>query len=304
VCLDTKVLTKPELNICNLKRHQTPPNHIEFRLPPTFELPSQHAWEPTPPFWFLGTWYFGYSNSLIYQLFQDMQWTLYPTGTYGIDGTLQDLTTEFALNKTSFVFKNYGIDTPTVIKGTPVPDSYTYIPTPPLTFANNTWEVIAWGYDSEGVPYSVLYETPADGGLVGPSLDIISRSDKGPSKPTLDTIYDGIKDLHNDALDALLKNVVKLPQNGGRNGQLFPSCNATCQTNGALSPGSARQIRKAMLTCTMCSIRVWRGSWNWRCLGIRHIHTSKFQRNCNPNFCHRNLITPPELFMSTNPEPT
>ena len=282
-CLDTKVLTKAELNICNLKRHQTPPNQIEFRLPPTFELPSHHAWEPTPPFWFLGTWYFGYSNSVVYQLFQDMQWTLYPTGTYGIDGTLQDLTTEFALNKTSFVFKNYGIDTPTVIKGTPVPDSYTYIPTPPLTFANNTWEVLAWGYDSEGVPYSVLYETPADGGLVGPSLDIISRSDKGPSKPTLDAIYDGIKDLHNDALDALLKIVVKMPQNGGRNGQLFPSCNATCQTNGTLSPGSARQTRKAMLTFIVCSIRIWRCSWNWRCLGIRHVHTPKFQGNYNPN---------------------
>jgi hypothetical protein len=134
------------------------------------------------------------------------------------------------------------------------------------------------------VPYSVLYETPADGGLVGPSLDIISRSGKGPSKPTLDAIYDGIKDLHNDALDALLKIVVKLPQNGGRNGQLFPSCNATCQTNGTLSPGSARQTRKATVTLTMCSIRVWRCPWNWRCLGIRHVRTSKFQGNYNPNF--------------------
>ncbi|KAN0112531.1 hypothetical protein V8E51_005482 [Hyaloscypha variabilis] len=223
--------SQPDLNICPLRRHQTPPNNIEIRLPPTFQLPSQIDWEPTPPFWFLGTWYFAYSNSVVYQLFQNMQWTLYPTGTYGIDGTLQDLTSEFALNKTSFVFKNYGVDTPTVINGQPVPDSYTYVPTPPLTFANNTWEVIAWGYDSDGVPYAVVYETPADGGLVGPSLDIISRSDKGPSKPTLDAIYDGINDLHNDALSAVLKIVVKLTQNGGRNGELFPSCNATCQTN-------------------------------------------------------------------------
>lgn len=111
-----------------------------------------------------------------------------------------------------------------------MPDSYTYIPTGPLAFANNTWEVIAWGYDSNAVPYAVLYETPADAGP--PCLDIISREDKGPSKDTLKAIYDGIKDLRNSDLNTLLASVVKLTQNRGRNGQLFPSCNATCQTNG------------------------------------------------------------------------
>ena len=161
-----------------------------------------------------------------------MQWTLSPTETNPIDGTLQDLTTEFALNRTDFVFENYGIDTPTVINGKPVADSFTYIPTGPLAFANNTWEVIAWGYDSIGVPYSVVYETPADAGFVGPSLDIISRDDTGPSKATLDLIYAGIKELHNQQLDGLLASVVKLTQNGGRNGERYPSCNATCTSNG------------------------------------------------------------------------
>jgi len=201
-----------------------------------------------------------------------MQWTLYPTGTYGLDGTLQDLTTEFALNETSFVFKNYGVDTPTLINGQPVPDSYTYIPTPPLTFANNTWEVIAWGYDSDGVPYAVVYETPADGGIVGPSLDIISRSDKGPSKPTMDAIYDGISDLHNDALTALLKIVVKLPQNGARNGELFPSCNATCQTNGMFPPcfPSRWAMKRFNPDLELYSVRFWCCSWHgW--LVERHV---------------------------------
>jgi hypothetical protein len=72
-----------------------------------------------------------------------MEWTLSPTETYPIDGTLQDLTSEFAMNETFFVFQNYGIDTPTIINGKPIPDSYTYIPNGPLAFANNTWEVIA-----------------------------------------------------------------------------------------------------------------------------------------------------------------
>jgi len=143
------------------------------------------------------------------------------------------LTTEFALNETHhFVFENYGVDTPTVINGKIIPDSYFYVPTGPLFFANNTWEVIAWGYDSNGVPYSVVYETPADAGFVGPSLDIISRDDSGPSKLTFDAIYEGIKALHNDQLDKLLASIVKLKQDGGRNGQRFPTCNATCMTDG------------------------------------------------------------------------
>jgi len=160
-----------------------------------------------------------------------MEWTLSPTETYSIDGTLQDLTTSFALNETYFVFENYGVDTPTVINGKPIADSYTYIPTGPLAFANNTWEVIAWGYDGNGVPYAVVYETPVLGGLVSANVDIMSRDDNGPSKETLLAIYDGIKNLHNSQLDALLASVANLTQNGGRNGELYPSCNTTCMTN-------------------------------------------------------------------------
>lgn len=161
-----------------------------------------------------------------------MQWTLSPTDTYSMDGTLQDLATEFALNSTSYVYANYGIDTPTVIGGVPVPDSYFYLPTGPLTFANNTWEVIAWGYDNDGVPYSVLYETPTAGGRISASLDVISRDAKGPTRKTLDLIYDGVKALHNDELDTLLGLLVSVKQTGGRDGQLYPSCNTTCATNG------------------------------------------------------------------------
>ncbi|KAE8443026.1 hypothetical protein EG329_002420 [Mollisiaceae sp. DMI_Dod_QoI] len=218
------------LHLSNLIKHQTPPNPINVRLPPTFAITGK-TWDPTPYNWFLGTWYFTYSNSVIYQLWQDMQWTLTQTETSAIDGTLQDLTTEFAVNETFFVFKNYGIDTPTVINGQAIPDSYTYVPTGPLVFANNTWEVMAWGYDSNGVPFAAVYETPIPGGLEGASLDIISRDDNGPSKATLNAIYDGIKGLKNPQLNTLLASVVKLNQNGARNGQLYPSCNATCMTN-------------------------------------------------------------------------
>jgi hypothetical protein len=240
-----KYLPTIDLHLSNLIKHQTPPNCIDIRLPPTIAITGK-TWDPTPYNWFLGTWYFAYSNSVIYQLWQDIQWTLSPTETNGIDGTLQDLTTEFYGNETFFVFKNYGIDTPTVINGQVIPDSYTYVPTPPLSYSNNTWEVMAWGYDSNDVPYAVVYETPIDAGLIGPSFDIISRDDNGPSKATLDAIYAGVKDLKNANLTALLANVVKLSQNGGRDGEFYPSCNATCVTNG--ESFSVQGRRKIMLT--------------------------------------------------------
>ena len=160
-----------------------------------------------------------------------MQWTVTPTETTLLDGTLQDLATESILNET-FVFENYGIDIPTVEDGRLVPDSYFYDPIGPLAAANETWEVIAWGYDSNSVPYMVIYETAMHGGLGGPWLDITSRDDNGPSKLTLDTIYQGIKGLHNNRLYKLLPSLMKLKQDGGQNGQRYPSCNATCMTGG------------------------------------------------------------------------
>lgn len=113
--------------------------------------------------------------------------------------------------------------------------------------------MISWGYDTEGVPFSAVYETPADAGLVAPCFDITSWSDKGPSQATLSAIYSGISNLHNDALTTMLQHVVKLTQNGGRNGELYPSCNSTCQANGTCPTNPIRETRNAILTSSVHS---------------------------------------------------
>lgn len=206
---------------------------MEFRLPPFFDEGDYRAWEPTPANWLIGTWYFQYSNSPIYHKFQDIQWTLSPTDSNPVDGTLHDLTTEYALNLTSHIYQEYGVDIPTVLDELPVPDSYTYMPTQVpssgFTFENGTWAVIAWGYDSNGVPYAVVYEGAANG--VGPVVDIISRDDDGPSKATVDLVLAGIKDLNNTVLGTALTSLMLVSQDGGRNEEMYPSCNATCMTN-------------------------------------------------------------------------
>jgi hypothetical protein len=77
----------------------------------------------------------------------------------------------------------------------------------------------------------VLYETAAAAQTEG-VFDIISRSDKGPSQETLRLINATVKAMGNQEVITLLGQVEPLTQDGGRIGELYPICNATCMTNG------------------------------------------------------------------------
>lgn len=160
--------------------------------------------------------------------------TISPTANNTVDDTLQDLTTFQWLNETlgDTVWPLWGIDTRLEINGTEAVDAYHYVPTGPMAFANNTYSTIAWGYGEFGVPFLVVYEEYLGSGW----LDIFSRSDKGPSNRTLDAIYEGIQSLGSDALNTLVPQVAKLVQDGSRDGLSYPTCNATCQTNGRYHP--------------------------------------------------------------------
>ena len=224
------VLTKLDLSLSILTSHQSPPHPISARVPPTLSNKTDQTWVPTPQGWFLGTWYFSWSSSVTYQSWRNMQWTLSLRETNSRNDTLNDLTS-YQDPDSSTVYMIYGIDTPTVVQDTPQRDTYNFVPTPPLSADNNTWEVISWGYDEVGVPYSVLYETAAAAQTEG-VFDIISRSDKGPSQETLRLINATVKAMGNQEVITLLGQVEPLTQDGSRIGELDPICNATCLTNG------------------------------------------------------------------------
>jgi hypothetical protein len=153
-----------------------------------------------------------------------MQWTLTPISQADNSAPstqIQDLTTYY-INGTEYLF--YGVDTPTVR------DAYHYQPTGPLAIENNTWEVMAWGYDSAAVPFAVLHETAAYRAV--PFLDFISRDECGIQHDTFEALKEGVKSLRNSVLDKMLGGVTKLVQNGATNGQPYPTCNATCMVNG------------------------------------------------------------------------
>ena len=58
-----------------------------------------------------------------------------------------------------------------------------------------SWSMIAWGYDSCGIPYFAMFED-----ALGPSIDIFSRSDTGPSRETLQKLFGELRDLGNKEL--------------------------------------------------------------------------------------------------------
>ncbi|EXJ63644.1 uncharacterized protein A1O5_11405 [Cladophialophora psammophila CBS 110553] len=187
-----------------------------------------------PPSWLLGNWFITYSNQELYHVFRNFIWTLTrPCADdvcYSLDAThLSDLASFQLVNDTqrpNATYFGYSLDTAIA------ESAYHSVPTGSLASQNNTYEVLSWGYDSLGAAFVVVYETPAMSETVA-SLDIFSRDPAGPSNDTLDAIEAGIQRLGNKNLIDLLTNVTKTPQDGGRDNDPWPSCNATCRTNGA-----------------------------------------------------------------------
>jgi len=225
--------TQEDLSLSFLGKHISPPAPIYVRPPPTYDI--LYPWTPTPPGWFLGTWYFTHSSQVVYQEFRNMQWTLTPEANtsylYPYVPVLNDLTSHQVLNGSGdTIFFEYGLDYLVTANGSTAHDAYAYFPTGLLSSENNTWEVISWGYDLDGVPFAVMFETESlhEGST---SLDIIARGISGPNPITLSWILAAVKALGNPLLAPLVDNVKKLVQDGGRNGQPWPICNATCMTN-------------------------------------------------------------------------
>ncbi|KIX95917.1 uncharacterized protein Z520_08172 [Fonsecaea multimorphosa CBS 102226] len=236
VSLAAGIGPQPELSLSLLQAHQVPQHPIQVRTPPTFNEASSKTWDPLPPNWFLGNWFITHSNQELYHIFRNFIWTLTrpcaDDACYSLEAThLADLASFQLVNDTekpNATYFGYSLDTVIAAGGG---GAYQSVPTASLAAQNNTYEVISWGYDSHGAGFVVLYETPAASETVA-SLDICSRTPSGPTNDTLDAIKSGIQKLGNKKLIGLLKNVTKTPQDGGRDNEPWPSCNATCRTNG------------------------------------------------------------------------
>lgn len=214
---------------------------VHARLPPSLNPNPEHtgAYEPMPSGWLYGTWHVTFSSQPNYLPLLNLQWN--PSPHFPENGTLpgqnNDLSS-FQLAGDTTIHTAYGIDTPRRSNdptlGPGWADIYDFVGTGGLRTINNSIEMIAWGYDTDGVPYAVMYETPVlDPSNLGPAdIDIDSRSDTGPTNATLGVIFDELLKLGNKEIAALTEQIVPLVQNGARRGLGPVVCDAACVNNG------------------------------------------------------------------------
>lgn len=215
-----------------------PSRKVEVRLPPTInpDPKSYLSWVSPPPGWFYGNWAITYSSQPSYLTLQNFQYDASPVFPQSaeIPGQNNDLTS-FQVPNSSTIYTAYGIDTPRRSTqeslGPEWDHVYDFAGTGAIAAVNNTWELLAWGYDTCGVGYMVIYETAVAANDSPSSLDIESRLDVGPSHETLVEIYEQLRGLGSEELTNLVEETVQLVQNGDRRGLGPVSCDAACINN-------------------------------------------------------------------------
>ena len=193
-----------------------------------------------PVGWRYGNWKFTSSSQPAYAAFVNVQWDLSPSFPQSatIPGQDNDVASfQIAGDPSGTILTLYGIDTPRLSNdpsiGSGWADVYDWVGAGAVSTMNNSIEVIAWGYDTDGIPYTLVYETPiTDPAHPQPAdIDVASRSDSGPSQATLTEVFAALSSLGNQELSDLIGQVVPLVQNGARDGQPPVTCDATCMSN-------------------------------------------------------------------------
>jgi len=213
-------------------------NKVQARLPPTINPNPKTflSWITPPGGWFYGNWKITHTSQPAYMTFRNMQFDSSPVFPQTIAGQNNDLTS-FQLPNSSVINTAFGIDTPRRANdpslGPEFDLVFDFVGSGNLATTQNSWELLAWGYDSCGDGYMVIYETPVINSTDFPAgLDIESRADTGPTPKTLTAIFSALKALGNSDLSALVDETVALVQDGARRGMPPVVCDATCVNNG------------------------------------------------------------------------
>jgi hypothetical protein len=123
--------------------------------------------------------------------------------------------TSFQLNDT--LYTSYGIDTPNTRPGWPA--VLEYAGTDILEGATGEYSLLAWGCEGSSTPYYASYSSATVDTNTPAGIDIMSTSDKGPDVATLAALVKALKGLNNKEIQGLVGGLVKMNQDGARNGQ-------------------------------------------------------------------------------------
>lgn len=198
---------------------------VSVRLPPTLSGEADDDWKPPPVGWDFGNWY--QTNSSSANTFQrNLQWSTFPLDPTDPTGKRSDLSS-FQLVGNDTVLTSYGEDTPTE-----TPAVYYYQGTGILQEANDYLQILAWGTDCHGIGYRLSYSTFTEFTQTPASVDILSRTAKGPDARTLGKIQEKLIAFGVDEITKLTKAMVPALQDGARDGQPpILTCDEHCKSN-------------------------------------------------------------------------
>ena len=193
------------------------------------EDPFNSTWAPAPYGYHFGSWWVSHSSQPTYQPLYNLQIEYYPVLPQSASFRNVDLTS-YQLANSSSVITGFGYDyyhyNDTVSDWV-----YDFVGTGTLAAFNNTWELLAWGYDTDGEPYMVLYETPVAFNSAPSDIDILSRVKGGPTADTRRALLEGLKELEIAELTMLVAEMVELPVDDRRDGLGPALCDQACMNN-------------------------------------------------------------------------
>lgn len=204
------------------------PRAIQARVPPLLnEALAANVWRPPPPGWYFKAWNMIYASNPQYAFFRNFQYDPTAVNPSQTNGQVHDLAS-FQIPNNDTVFTTYGVDTPHGNAAAVL----NYAGTGILTGATSQYSLLAWGCDSNNVPYYASYSTDTAATNTPAGIDIFSVSDQGLDQATADALIAALKALPKAEIATLANALNKTIQDGGRNGQLrVNTCDDYCKSN-------------------------------------------------------------------------
>ncbi|KAH7384123.1 hypothetical protein DE146DRAFT_667924 [Phaeosphaeria sp. MPI-PUGE-AT-0046c] len=203
------------------------PSGVQVRLPPPLVTSSYPPfWTPPPTGFYFKLWSMIYASSAQFTAFRNLQYDPSPIHPAHPTGQVNDLTS-FQLPGNDTIYTSYGIDTPNY----QWPAVLDYAGTGILEGAMSQYSLLAWGCDKSGNPYYASYSTAAELTQTPAGIDIMSTEDQGLDEETAEVLIEMLKALPNEELSGLASGLVRMVQDGGRDGLPRVVCDDSCKTN-------------------------------------------------------------------------
>lgn len=215
------------------------PEQIAVRLPPTQFPPSeQPPFNAPPPYWIWGNWKLLYSSRPEYHQLANIQPDHYgimpnETSPYGYQTDLTSWS-NFANQSDPTIYTAFGFDQPRPEVG---PIVFLFTGTGKLNISTY-WELLGWGYDTNGIGFRVEYESQIPFAGYQPSINFSSREETGLPAATLAKLHKMLGTIFagHAELSALLANVTAVPLDGRRTGKSPVPCGMQCIQNENIPP--------------------------------------------------------------------